>query len=300
MINKKRSALNVLSDSSEIVNYDSNDIPIRTAQDCLSSFFNMSALCHWHQDIEFIYIVDGEMMYFVDGENHLLQKGMGIFVNSQQLHYGYSSSGKNCEFQVFMFHPSLLCSNPYIESKYVTPIITNKNYKCIVLNSKSSWMAEILNLLQKTFSLLQKKEKSFELKSQINISSLWLLIYENSTFNSITSAADNKLVFELKSMITYMQNHYNEKILLSDIASSGAVCRSKCCSLFKKYLNTTPNEYLNKLRLQKSIELLANPNLTIIEIAFACGFSNASYYTEMFHKIIGMTPKEFRAKNIKK
>lgn len=95
-------------------------------------------------------------------------------------------------------------------------------------------------------------------------------------------------------MIGYIQKHYAEEISLNDIAAAGIMCRSKCCALFKHTLQQTPFEYLLHYRIQKSLSLLAAGTLTITAIATTCGFNGASYYTEVFRKIIGVSPSVYR------
>ncbi len=76
------------------------------------------------------------------------------------------------------------------------------------------------------------------------------------------------------------------KLSLEDISSSGNCCKTKCTSLFQKYLNTSPMVYLNRYRLEKSVFLLRNTTMSVTEIAYACGFSNSSYFCELFISII--------------
>ena len=108
------------------------------------------------------------------------------------------------------------------------------------------------------------------------------------------SFSDNKQnnddVIALTAMIGYVQKNYSNKILLKDISTAGNCCKTKCTELFKKYLTTSPMLYLNQYRLEKSIFLLQNTEMSITEIAYACGFSNTSYYCELFHKNYGITP----------
>ncbi len=84
------------------------------------------------------------------------------------------------------------------------------------------------------------------------------------------------------------------KLSLEDISSSGNCCKTKCTSLFQKYLNTSPMVYLNRYRLEKSVFLLRNTTMSVTEIAYACGFSNSSYFCELFHKYYNTTPGKFR------
>lgn len=95
-------------------------------------------------------------------------------------------------------------------------------------------------------------------------------------------------------MISFVNANYGEKLNLSSIAASGNVGKTGCCAIFKRYLNKTPNEHLAELRLRKSMELLKNTDMTILEISYAVGFSGASYFTETFRKFYGCTPSEYR------
>ncbi|WP_050183520.1 AraC family transcriptional regulator [Domibacillus robiginosus] len=285
-------SLDVLEDSSEIVHYDSDNLPIRSRRSWLSYFHNLSAVCHWHDDVEFIVVLQGEMTYFVNGETYLLKKGMGIFVNAGQLHYGFSESGTDCEFLVLLFHPRSISTNAYIESEYVLPFIHNHHCPLIVFEPHIPWQAESIQVVKDIFTICQKKEKGYELSVQSLLYSLWLVLYKNAMHKDHSV---KKIDFsELKAMIGYIQLNYSKKISLEKIARAGAVSRSKCCQLFKDKIQMSPIQYLNRFRLERSMELLRNHSLSIVEVAHESGFSGASYYTELFHREIGMTPSEFR------
>ena len=98
----------------------------------------------------------------------------------------------------------------------------------------------------------------------------------------------------LTAMVGYVQKNYANKILLKDISSAGNCCKTKCTSLFQKYLSTSPMLYLSHYRLGKSIFLLRTTTMTITEIAYACGFSNTSYFCELFRAYYNTTPGHYR------
>ena len=95
-------------------------------------------------------------------------------------------------------------------------------------------------------------------------------------------------------MTEFVHRHYESKITLDEIAASGAVCRSRCCALFKKYVGQAPNAYLTRYRITKSCEMLRETNRTISEVAAACGFQSASYFSYVFRKETGLTPQSYR------
>ena len=97
--------------------------------------------------------------------------------------------------------------------------------------------------------------------------------------------------------INARQMHYSEKVTLNDLAAFAHISRSKCCRIFKHYLQQSPIDFLNAYRLKVSCSLLASTNKTITEIAFACGFNHLSYYSKYFAESYGCTPREYRKRN---
>lgn len=95
-------------------------------------------------------------------------------------------------------------------------------------------------------------------------------------------------------MITYIEEHFAQRITLENIAAAGTCCKSRCSSLFKKYLRETPMTYTARLRLQKSLTALLNSDKSITEIAYEHGFCGASYYCETFQKYYRTSPLQYR------
>ncbi|MGN0355718.1 MAG: helix-turn-helix transcriptional regulator [Muricoprocola sp.] len=97
-----------------------------------------------------------------------------------------------------------------------------------------------------------------------------------------------------QTMVSYIYQHYPEKIGLSDIAQAGNVCRNKCCQIFNKYIHQSPVDFLNHYRLEVSRNLLDNTDWSIIRIAQSCGFNHSSYYSKLFYRVYHCTPTEYR------
>lgn len=97
-----------------------------------------------------------------------------------------------------------------------------------------------------------------------------------------------------KDMVHFIYEHYQEKITLADISAAGKVSRSKCCSLFKIYMGSSPIDFVNDYRLEVSRSLLQYTDTSVADIAFNCGFTSQSYFTKLFSRTFHMTPTEFR------
>lgn len=286
--------LELKDDRSEKVRYDYIDYPIYIRRAFLSSYPSYAAPTHWHDDIEFIAVLSGEMQYNVNGEIITLNENEGIIINARQIHFGFSEKRKECDFICILLHPLMLCTTSAYERDFVLPILHNRNATFVKLNKEIIWQKEILDDIKHMYSI--KGEKSTPIKVQTLFLDIWIRLYENITHENHPEIQNTDLSI-LKNMIGFIQQNYLVKISLADIAASGAVGQSKCCKLFAKYIGQTPNMYLTQYRLDKSTGLLKNTDMTVTEIAHAVGFSGSSYYAEAFRKWSSKSPSEYRAEN---
>ena len=98
----------------------------------------------------------------------------------------------------------------------------------------------------------------------------------------------------IKKALLFIERNYAEPVTLEEIARSADVSPSTCLRLFKALLGTTPVHYLLEYRLQKAVkELRLRGSRTIAEIAYSCGFSDASYFDRCFQKKYGMAPSQY-------
>lgn len=283
------------SDSSETVAYNNPLFPAYVTYGSLSYYPDYSSISHWHKDLEFILVKNGNMTYNVNGRLIELEEGSGIMVNSRQLHYNFSAEHKDCEFFCILLSPELLQANPWFYQNYIEPITEDSSFPYLYL-SRDGWTASIMEKIDEIYSFYGSAPlKAF---SYFNIVkeyySIMEILYENLDIKNRTQKPESADLSSLRSMITYIEEHYMEHISLPDIALSGACCKSKCSLLFKKYLRDTPINYTTKLRLRKSLTALLSSNSNITTIAYEYGFNGASYYCETFRKYYGVSPLQYK------
>jgi AraC-like DNA-binding protein len=85
----------------------------------------------------------------------------------------------------------------------------------------------------------------------------------------------------------------NPALGVNDISKEMNVSRATVFNKIKSTLNTTPNMLIHILRLEKAAQLLRNPNVRISEVYYTIGFTSGSYFSKLFRKEFGMTPKEY-------
>jgi len=106
---------------------------------------------------------------------------------------------------------------------------------------------------------------------------------ENSEPPVITKARD------------YILEHQTEEISLGQVAKAVNMSSYYFCKMFKKVTGINFTDYVARVRIEKSKNLLLNPNLRVSEIAFEVGFQSLTHFNRVFKKILGQSPTEYRA-----
>lgn len=282
-------------DFSETVAYNNPLFPAYVVYGFLSSYPDYSSVSHWHKDLEFILVKKGTMAYNVNGRLTDLREGSGIFVNSRQLHYGFSAEHNECEFICILLSPELLLENSWFYRNFIEPVTENAACPYLYLK-RDGWMASVMEKLEHIYDSFGKEKINsgsyFELME--DYFAVMKILYENLDAENSAPMQESSDLASVRTMMAFIEEHYMERFSLADIALSGACCKSKCSLLFKKYLRDTPITYLTKLRLRKSLSTLLGSDKSIAAIAYEYGFGGASYYCETFKKYYGVSPMIYK------
>lgn len=122
---------------------------------------------------------------------------------------------------------------------------------------------------------------------------MWLDSFCNKICDLLTDRKEkrsDKLVYMAKR---YIHEHYNEKITLSDIAEHLKISPGYLSSSFSRYMNRTVSDYIAEVKIEHAKELIDSGQYLIYEISDQLGFENAYYFSKVFKKVTGMSPKNY-------
>ena len=110
---------------------------------------------------------------------------------------------------------------------------------------------------------------------------------------SHTAHPKNRVAEAIEQSI--LQNYANASFNLEELLRSMPYCYDYLCKLFRQETGMTPNKYLNSLRLQSAADMLCSVyrSNSITEVAHLCGFRDPLYFSRMFKKRYGVSPKEY-------
>lgn len=101
----------------------------------------------------------------------------------------------------------------------------------------------------------------------------------------------NRLVLKI---LDYLDQNFTQKVSIDEISDYFHYNKDYIMRLFKKEIHCTIVDYLNRKRVYQSIEALRNNSNSILTIALNYGFYSQEYYSEIFHKLLGVSPRTYR------
>ena len=104
----------------------------------------------------------------------------------------------------------------------------------------------------------------------------------------------------LRSIQEYVSANLHKNITLDDIAEVVCMSPSSLYKKMKEYADISPMEYVMKMRLHKAVELLKDDSVSVQEVAQSVGFNTHSFFSECFKREFGMTPRQWRLRNVTK
>lgn len=268
-------------------------------------FYNFPG--HWHPNIEITYILDGEMTYIVNQNALHIEKGDCLLTNGNVLHAGEQYGDSDCRYVCFMFNPAMIYGfdHSIVKREYVAPLLENTNFAYTLFQNHTPAHIMMCGLLDRLIHLDKGTESCYELHVQSTLAEIWALVYQAyeqflSHYGTTLNPVKAKQLERLKNSLTFIYEHYQDTITLDEIAASCHTSKSEFCRLFKQVMHQTPFDFLIRYRIEQSLPLLCNEDLTITEVSDSVGFSGPSYYAEVFRKYMQCSPSRYRKEHLDK
>lgn len=122
------------------------------------------------------------------------------------------------------------------------------------------------------------------------------ILYKLCESRAVTESGANS---ELERCVQYLSGHFCETDLsVESLCHNAYVSRSSLQRYFLRRFDTSPKQYILKLRMAKAMELLSQNELSVAEVAAACGFSDVKYFSRIFKQTYGIPPSHLRPQTL--
>jgi two-component system response regulator YesN len=128
----------------------------------------------------------------------------------------------------------------------------------------------------------------------------WISTALNEFIELVYSSQDAKKITQIRPAINYIDANYDKPMSLADVAKASYMSVSRLAHVFKEQMGITLIDYLTGVRIERAKQLLLATSQNCTEICFEVGYNNQSYFTRTFKRLVGMTPRQFRVKNLRR
>ena len=236
-----------------------------------------------HPMPELTYVDQGSLHSVADGQDLLLKQGDIVIYGPNQWHMQYADIGVAPRYVTLTFDLSGFDITPLFNRKFTAP-------------------QQAVNLLQQ---MLREQERMDQFSNEIIISQLNLLLLsllreakspsggKLQTSNAVHS--ENEIIRQAQ---IFVAAHIREKLSVPLVARQVDVSPSYLTALFHKNLQISPGEYIRRIKLQESKQMIRENHLNFTEIAAALQYSTVHHFSRQFKEKFGITPTEY-AKSVR-
>lgn len=248
---------------------------------------------HWHEEAEFTLITEGQALYHIDLAEYPVEAGDLLFIPPLVLHSISLQEYPKISSETYVFHMNFLGGNStdICSTRYLTPLMNQEFSMPYLIKPEHPAYASLRKIFNQINSLYGAAVPGHELAlKSLFLQTIFLLLqYSKRNLSSDTGTSSDKL----KQVLDYIEVHYAENITISELAKLCYFSDYHFMRFFKKHMNMTCVEYINNLRLEKSVELFEQGNTSILDVSLSTGFHNLSYFHKVFKRKYHMTPKSF-------
>lgn len=265
----------------------------------LEPYYCMDHTFHWHNYLEISYVKQGRGRYYIENKTYDIHEGDIIVVNNIEPHYMEVLPPVNMLQPVVMFDPKLIWSSEsdMFDFQYLEPFFDRSSNFSNKIDSKSDIGREIFRLLTEIENEYTVQPVGYRLMIKAKL--LHIITYlirhcQDSSKQMESIMLKKQKLKKLESVFEFINRNYSRKVSLEELSSLVFMSPNYFCTFFKDSTGFSPIEYINKLRVAKTIELLKTTDRGIYELSLECGFTNLANFNKIFKRFTGMTPSEVR------
>jgi AraC-like DNA-binding protein len=245
-----------------------------------------------------MYVHGGQGNVVVNQQMYEIRSGMLFFFQPYQLHRIYSEVSRECPFvrTIFYIDPhtaeNLLLG--FAKRKAVfSALWQGENTSC---GFDLSGSAEAVDWIYKNYN--QCRNSAVEEDTEdITMMLLQLLSCLGTGENSLIQPEERRNLRYSEQIMDWIEEHYQEEVNLEQLAAETHLSKSYVSRVFHQETGGRLVDYLTARRIKQACRLLSTTDLPVEQIGIAVGFPNASYFNQLFKRVLGTTPLKYRKNN---
>ena len=274
------------------------DFPFSIKFTNMEPYYCMNHTFHWHNYLELAFVKQGKGIYYVENRTYEMNEGDIVVINNIEPHYMEVLPHVNMIMPVVMFEPQLVWSSEnQFDYQYMKPFFERSSNFNNRIDSKSEIGQKIFELLTEIEDEYVNKTIGYKLMIKaklLHIITYLIRHYQDTSKSSESITTKSKKLEKLGKVFEFINRNYSQKIGLNTLAELAYMSPNYFSAFFKLSTGFSPIEYLNKMRVAKSIEMLRGTDYSIAQIALECGFTNLANFNKIFKHFTETVPSQIR------
>ena len=261
------------------------------------SSFHRSRTEHTHDFYELMFIVKGVARHYLEGVNmEVIGTGDAYVMHPGRYHSYESLEGQPIELVNVLFQLDRMKMDfRDLEGLPGFQTLFGKNdwdgnFPHVRLDAKD--LAHALSVVADIELEMEELAPGYEFLVETKLRELIVFL---SRKHSHVLEPKGSHFLKLSELVVYMEQNLKENLRFEQLAELANMSPTSLRRVFQHSFSCSPRGYLQKLRIQKAMLLLASPDLSITEIAHSVGYNDSSYFSRVFKQETGETPKVYRS-----
>lgn len=239
-----------------------------------------NSLPHTHDHLELFYIVGGKGQFLIRDQLHPVNANNLVIINPNVTHTEVSLNAQPLEYIVLGIEGITLAGSDTSDQQFN------------ILDHYES--VEISGCLRNILREMEQKNTGYEDVCQAYMEILVIRLMRSISLEvpSETQALSGNR--QCAAIRRYIDLHFKEPLTLDQLSNEIHINKYYLAHTFKREYGISPINYMISRRIEESKYLLAETDLSLSQIAQMLGFSSQSYFSQVFHRTQGISPKEYR------
>ena len=237
---------------------------------------------HWHTSIEIFAVLEGHLEFFMNKEEYPLKAGEQIIINSNEIH---SIRAVEKNKTVVLQIPLKQFENYFTAQRFIR-----------FRSQDEAADVKLASLIKKLYKVYTARDVGYECRTMSLFYEIMYMLVKNYRLTEVheKEIRHSRRLDALSKITTYMREHYNEDLKLSDLAATFGYSDAYLSRMFQKYAKVNYKTYLQDIRMAYAYRDLMNTDRTISQIALDNGFCSSRGFSGEFQKRYGILPSEMR------
>ena len=259
------------------------------SQGCYHRTDGITVSAHWHEHIEFIWLLEGHMTAVVQADTYELEPGDLLVINSGELHMTrLRKRYDHCPYVLIQLSAQRL--------RTFFPGKDGLRFSTFIPRARIQENPGLFHALSEMERLYNENEDGYQLLFQARFFEFLYELYRGHSATALhqTDGANARDINRVMEVVSWVQGKYREPLTLDDAAAQLSISKEYFCRIFKKYTGQTFLDYLCMVRTTKFYEQLQSSDLSIPELMERNGLNNYKTFLRTFHCLYGATPQKIR------